>query len=178
LRSDDSKNASAAAYLLLRFALFEVYKINEPVEFEIAPRGKPTLKKYPHIHFNLSHSKGVAACVVADFEVGVDVQSIKSVSSKTAKRVATAQEYKEFLTAESPDDYFCKIWTIKESYVKMTGQGLTTEFRDISAEKIPNIYTFKGNGYYCSTCGSQRFGDETSASVRNIRREDFELLYR
>jgi len=174
LRSSIGKNASAAVYLLLRFALREVYDINEPVEFEIASKGKPVLKNHPRIHFNLSHSKGVAACVIADFEVGVDVQNIRSVSGKTAKRVLTAEEYEAFLTSSYPDEYFCKIWTIKESYVKMTGQGLTTELGDLSAEKISNIYAFRGDDYYCSVCGL-----ETSVEkVRKIGREDLEQLYK
>jgi len=174
LRSGTGKNASAAAYLLLRFALNEVYNINEAVEFEIASKGKPALKKYPRIYFNLSHSKGVAACVIADFEVGVDVQNIRSVSEKTAKRVLTSEEYEAFLTTSYPDEYFCNIWTIKESYVKMTGLGLTTELRDLSAEKISNIYTFRGDDYYCSVCSSVT----TVEKVRIIGREDLEQLYK
>ena len=174
LRSNSGRDASAAAYLLLRFALFEVYGINEPVEFELAAKGKPTLKVYPDIHFNLSHSQGVAACVVADFEVGVDVQNVRKVSGKTAKRVLTKEEYEVLLTTNNPDDYFCKIWTIKESYVKMTGQGITAELGEISAEQIENIFAFKGDDYYCSVCSPA----VSTEKVRHVRRNDFEQLYK
>jgi hypothetical protein len=55
----------------------------------------------------------------------------------------------------------------------MTGQGITTELGEISAEKIDSIYTFKGEDYYCSVCSLNSF----SGNVRQIRREDLEQLY-
>ena len=123
----------------------------------------------------------MAACVVADFEVGVDVQNIRHVSGKTAKRVLTAEEYNIFLTSSNPEEYFCGIWTIKESYLKMTGRGITTELGDISAESKTNIYTLKGDDYYCSVCSSvasQNLSSEAPEKVRNIGREELEQLYR
>jgi len=181
LRSSTGRNTSAAAYLLLRFALREAYNLNEAVKFKFATKGKPALENYPHIHFNLSHSKGVVACVVADFEVGVDVQNIRHVSGKTAKRVLTEEEYVTFQKSDNPDEYFCKIWTIKESYVKMTGQGITNELREISAGEIKNIHTFKGENYYCSVCGSvasKSLACEAPEKVRHLGREDLEQFYK
>ena len=174
LRSSSGRNASTAAYLLLRFALRDLYQISEPVEFKFASKGKPVLRNYPRIHFNLSHSKGVAACVVALFEVGIDVQNIRNVSGKTAKRVLTEEEFGTFLESSNPNEYFCSLWTIKESYLKMTGQGIRTELRNISAEEVENIHTFKGVDYYCSVCGSVASIDK----VRHIGREDLEQLYK
>ncbi|MCL2662414.1 MAG: 4'-phosphopantetheinyl transferase superfamily protein [Oscillospiraceae bacterium] len=188
LRSHTGRNVSAAAYLLLRYALRELYNINEPVDFNIKSKGKPTLEKYPHIHFNLSHSKNAAACVVADFEVGVDIQNIRNVTGKTAKRVLTEEEYETFRTTLNPAEYFCKIWTIKESYVKMTGQGITMEFGEISAKDISNIYTIKGDDYYCSVCSLISAEkpphavlatiSEVPENVKILRREDLEQLYK
>ena len=172
LRYQNGKKESVAAYLLLRIALREVYNINEAVEFNHLEKGKPVLKHYPHIYFNLSHSRGVAACVVSDREVGVDVQSIRPVTDKAAKRILTEPEYTEFKTASNPDEYFCEIWAIKESQMKKTGQGIAAAFRKMPADEIKDKSVFKEKNYFCCVCGSF----SQAMQVRYIRREDFEQL--
>ena len=169
LRSPEKKKASAIAYLLLRLALSETYGINETVEFNYADKGKPLLKKYPHIHFNLSHSKTVVACAISNNEVGVDVQYITPVTDLLAKRVLTGQEYDEFKSSLIPDEYFCEIWTIKESYLKLIGKGITTELRDIDANEVSDIMIYRSNEYFCCVCGSKM-------QTKHVRREDFEHL--
>jgi len=169
LRSQANRNASIIAYLLLRLALKNIYGINEAVEFDYAQKGKPGLLKYPDIHFNLSHSKSAIACVVSSVEVGVDVQDIVSVNDKVAKRVLTDDEFIEFKSSNTPDEYFCKIWTIKESVVKRTGQGLASDFRKITASEVVEITTYKGKNYFCSVCGPEM-------QTKFIRRENFEEL--
>jgi len=154
LHSSLCKKASAAVYLLLRIALNEVYGINEVVEFDYNEKGKPSLVKYPNIHFSLSHSHNIAACVVSDNPIGLDAQKICPVSDKVAKRVLTKDEYSTYINSREPNDYFCKIWAIKESYIKKMGDGITFVFDDISAEEIIDKNVFKEKDYYCCVCGS------------------------
>jgi len=172
LRSFAHSNASAIVYLLLRLALKENYDINEAVLFDYTEKGKPILKDYPHIHFNLSHSNSIAACVVNDTPVGVDVQQIKNVSDKVAGRVLTEKELLTFKSSLAPIEYFCKIWTIKESFLKRSGQGITTDLREISADDLKEIITFRGLNYFCSVCG--QFLSEVV--IKRVGREDFEKL--
>jgi len=172
LRPGIGRNASAVAYLLLRLALREVYNINEPVEFRYASKGKPALRNFSQIFFNLSHSKGAAVCSVAGFEVGVDVQRIRRVTDRTAKRVLSPLEFEEFKASDNTDEYFCKLWAIKESYLKMTGQGITSEVRDVLVDDIKNVFSFEENGYYYSVCGSSK----PLTDVKRIGREYFEQL--
>jgi len=172
LRYKNGKNESANAYMLLRIALRENYGIDDAVEFGYHEKGKPFLKDFPGIHFNLSHSKGVAACVVSDSEVGVDVQTIRSVTDRTAKRVLTEAEYAVFKGVPKPDEYFCGIWAIKESYMKRNGQGIAAAFRKLPADEITDRKLIREKDYYCSVCGS--FLERMK--VKYIRREDFELL--
>lgn len=40
--------------------------------------GKPYLRDYPGIHFNISHCEGLVACAFSDTETGVDVERILS----------------------------------------------------------------------------------------------------
>ena len=170
LRSPLKKKASVAAYLLLRLALKVDYGINEAVEFEYAEKGKPILRDYPHIKFNLSHSKNTVACVVSNDEVGVDVQHITPISDSVAKRVLTECEFKAFKESMTPDNYFCEIWVIKEAFLKKTGQGIASELRDLTADKVTDKLLYKGKDYYCCACGPDM-------EIKLIRREDIEQLY-
>ena len=167
IKSVHNKKASAAVYLLLRMLLSDVYGIDKPVSFDFFKKGKPYLKDYPEIHFNLSHSAIMAAAAVSDAPVGIDVQEIRGTADKLAKRVLTNSEYKMFNENPKPDDFFCKIWTIKESYLKKTGDGISKELRDINAVDIKDIKTCDFNGYYCSICGEDM-------QIKHIGRKDIE----
>ena len=162
-----SRKVSVAVYLLLRRALFEVYNINEAVEFEYTDKGKPLLKDHPHIHFSLSHSKNHAACAVSDNEVGVDIQQIVPVSDAVAKRVLTDEEYSRFKAAAEKDEYFCEIWTVKESFLKKTGQGIASEIRNIAADTVIEKKVYRGMDYFCCVCGNDM-------EVKKIGREGLE----
>jgi len=161
------QKASAMAYLLLRIALFKDFGIDEAVIFKFADNGKPLLNDFSHLYFNLSHSKDAAACAVSEVEVGVDVQIIKPITDKLAKRVLTPHEYASFKESPDPEDYFFRIWVIKESFIKKTGHGLAAELRAIEADEIKNITIFKNKDYYYSLCGPEM-------QVKHIRREDIE----
>jgi len=176
LRLAKSKTSSAVVYLLLRLALMETYGINEVVEFDYCGNGKPVLKDHPQIHFNLSHTSDTAACVVADAAVGVDVQSITNVKDRVARRVLTDAEYNGFLTSPEPEKYFCEIWSIKESFLKKTGQGIAAELSEISAADIYDKMVIKGDGYFCCVNGSSVISRKP-VDIRYIGGEDFGKLF-
>jgi len=168
-QSKQSRKLSIGVYLLLRFALKENYDIDEAVDFEYSDKGKPSLKNHPDIYFSLSHSRNVVVCAVSDSEVGVDVQYIAPVSDKVAKRVLTDEEYDIFKKSSVKDEYFCEIWTIKESYLKKTGQGICTELRNLSADSVKAGTIHRGGDYICCVTG-------TDKRVRIVGREEIEGL--
>jgi len=172
IRFQNGKKESTVAYLLLRIALNEVYGIDKIVEFDYLDMGKPILRDFPQIYFSLSHTKGVAACVVSDFEVGVDVQIIRPVTDKAANRVLTEVEYTEFKAAKNPDEFFCKIWAVKESCMKKTGQGMAAAFKKLPVKDINDINVFREKDYFCSVCGTSAL----NMQVKYIRRDDLEQL--
>lgn len=148
------RKLSAAAYMLLRLALANHYGIDESVVFSYRQNGKPFLRDYPHIHFNLSHCLSAVACVVSSNEVGVDVQEIAPVSDDLAKRVLTKREYAVFRTAGNPFRQFCEYWTIKESWLKKTGMGIGTDLTDLSAEELRGeTLLTSGKDYCCCVAG-------------------------
>jgi len=164
-RSPLGRKLSVGVSLLLCLALKEEYSIEEAVEFGYNEDGKPFLKDHPHIHFNLSHCKKALACAVSDSEVGVDVQDIRPVSDKVAKRVLTENEYAGYKAAQVPEDYFCRIWAVKESFLKQTGQGIRGDLRKISAESITDKTIYRGAGYFCCVTGSD-------VQMKRVGRED------
>jgi 4'-phosphopantetheinyl transferase len=125
------KKLCAAAYLLLAYGLAREYGLSGPFAFVFNEYGKPALRDYPHIHFNMSHCVHGAACAVSDREVGLDMQEIVRFNGVLARRVCSDDEFRSLLQSENPDRDFCRLWTQKESTVKLLGTGISVELTHI-----------------------------------------------
>nr|WP_288828711.1 4'-phosphopantetheinyl transferase superfamily protein [uncultured Clostridium sp.] len=140
--------------LLLRKGLKEDYGIEYgdgiPVPVLKGRHGKPQLKDYPHIYHNISHTEGLAACALGDVPVGIDVELIRPFSEKIIRKVMSDQEKEQYgkLKGEERTAFFFKIWTLKESYVKAAGWGITIPLTDFSFHLEPV-------GVTCSVPGVQ-----------------------
>ena len=94
--------------------------------------GKPVLANgpaEPNLLFNLSHTEGLVACVVArDWEVGIDVENVgRSVNLDVARRFFAPAEvaFLEQVPEDQRQTTFFLFWTLKEAYVKARGLGLS-----------------------------------------------------
>lgn len=133
LRFDKDKRLSLGADALLRFALAELgLDPDEPIAEE--PGGKPYLLKRPDVRFNLSHSGSQALCAVSANEIGCDVDAIDDVELSVAERVLHPEELARLMALEDAARwrYFCRLWTLKESFMKATGLGLALEPNDFA----------------------------------------------
>lgn len=92
--------------------------------------GKPELDGF---YFNLSHSHEMAVCAVSECPVGCDIEKIGKPLSKIARRFFHENEiqYLESLDEEQQNDGFYRLWTMKESYVKMTGEGMKVPLNQV-----------------------------------------------
>ncbi|MBE6516888.1 MAG: 4'-phosphopantetheinyl transferase superfamily protein [Thermoplasmata archaeon] len=88
------------------------------------PNGKPVFER-DDMHLSVSHSGGLVAIAWSDGPVGVDVQESRSMGN-IASRILSPKE------SALSDTILLSIWAAKESYVKMTGEGLSKDFRDIT----------------------------------------------
>ena len=61
-----------AAYLLLCEGLQKEYGITDKPVFDYGEHGKPFIMGHPEIHFNLSHCREAAICIIAEHPVGID----------------------------------------------------------------------------------------------------------
>ena len=130
-RREHDQRLCVAAYILLQQALKAEYDINEPPQFIFGPHGKPALKNHPEIHFNLSHCNEAAACMVSSRPVGIDVESIRPFDSELAAVTMNTEELRIIKSSPDPSIAFTRYWTMKESLLKLTGEGITDNLHGI-----------------------------------------------
>lgn len=104
--------------------------------------GKPYLRDYPNVHFNISHSGQFVVCAVSANPIGVDVQVIVPYQRDVAKRVCSPEELMQIESSPDPSVEFTKCWTQKEAYVKMKGTGLFNGLEMVDAFQN-KVQTFK-----------------------------------
>ena len=125
-RTDLLRRQSVAAWMLLRDALRRDFGIVEMPEVAFTDAGKPFFSDRHDIHFNLSHCREAVACAVDIEPVGVDVEAVvKKIDDAVLREVLNDTEIARVLAAESREEEFTRLWTMKESAVKLTGEGLT-----------------------------------------------------
>ena len=110
-----------AAYTLLCAAL----GCQTPPPCRILPGGKPVLEGREDLHFSLTHCDGLAACLVAPTPCGVDAEAIRPLRPRVIRRAFTPAEAEQIRHSPCPDETFFRLWTLKESFVKATGAGIS-----------------------------------------------------
>ncbi len=105
-------------------------------------KGKPRFKSLP-LHFSISHSGGLAAVVLSDRNIGVDVEYVDAHRNISAisKRFFSAEEHLRLCDSNSPAEDFFSLWTKKEALAKLTGEGLASVCRSDTLDIIK--YDFK-----------------------------------
>jgi 4'-phosphopantetheinyl transferase len=101
--------------------------------FETNAYGRPHISQpsvSSNLRFNLSNTTGLVACAVSiDVETGIDVENITRPvdADEVAPSVFAPEELADFRHARLEDrrDRFFSYWTLKESYIKARGMGLS-----------------------------------------------------
>ncbi len=124
-----------------------------PFAIAYEEKGKPYLSGREDICFNISHSGDYVCVAVSSLPVGIDIQENPGKQSaavygecptgdsryttggqeeiyrkerKIAERFYTASDRKRLaLCGEEYGDLFYRMWSIKESYIKLTGEGMS-----------------------------------------------------
>ena len=147
LSDKNAKYLSLAAELLIKKACedFGIDYLNEEIVFN--ENGKPSFKNSKYF-FNTSHSGKYALCVISDKEVGCDIEEIKEYKEKVAKRFFTNKENEYLDLTTDKDELFYRLWTIKESYSKCIGKGLTIPLNSFEVSNDSNNIIIKGKDNY------------------------------
>lgn len=137
---------------LLWHALKELTDNGVPTEkVEVDAQGKPYLKNSP-FYFNISHSHAYVVCAVGLEELGIDIQYHKHGNiERLAKRTLTRKEWEEFLYSTDKTHFFYERWSEKESYLKYTGEGIRSDMRELSIDKVLKHIPIEPD-YSCTLC--------------------------
>ena len=128
---DKDKRLSLGAGVLLEAALAD-QGVND-MTFTTKQNKKPCLAHTDNISFNISHSGTKVMCSVSDKDIGCDVEQITDIDMEIAKRFFFAGEYKALMNCTEKgerNDLFFRYWTLKESFMKVTGLGFRLELDD------------------------------------------------
>ena len=120
-----------AAYLLLCEGLQKEYGIAEKPVFDYGEHGKPFIVGHPEIHFNLSHCREAAICIIADHPVGIDIESIREFKPTLVDYTMNEEEVFSIYQAERSDIEFIKLWTQKEAVLKLSGEGISRDMKQV-----------------------------------------------
>lgn len=142
-RQKDDQLRSLFSELLIHFIIGnKCESIHPEIEFLYNEYGKPYLKQTETcLHFNISHSGDWIVCVTDKQQVGIDVEEIRPIDLCLANRFFSEKEV--FQLKETKEEKklseFYNLWTLKESYIKAVGKGLSIPLDSFS------ILTVNGN---------------------------------
>lgn len=126
-----------SAHTLKRLALGFVTGIApDKLVFGTTHYGKPVLESASNLHFNLSHTSGMAAFAWSlTTELGIDIEHIDHIPAEIdpvwEEFFLTPQERDYLSTKLDRRQELLKFWTAKEAIAKSEGLGLTLPFNKI-----------------------------------------------
>lgn len=116
--ADDVKKLGPLfAYALLRYAMGGIAP-----EIEWKSGEKPSFKGETGLHFSLSHTEGLALCALSDSPCGTDCERIREVKMRVWQRTMSENE---LLWADNEPQKLFMLWSLKESFLKLSGKGLS-----------------------------------------------------
>jgi 4'-phosphopantetheinyl transferase len=150
----EDRDTFTAAHALARVMLSEVTGLPTATwRYITGPFGKPAIAPGcgdSGLRFNISHTRGLAACAVTrEDELGLDVEaSDRPTDLETASRYFAADEVHTILDAE-PEKRGClffRFWTLKEAFIKATGEGLNRPLDSFAFSLDPIRVAFHTRG--------------------------------
>ena len=181
-RNEIDRRRSLSAEALLNHVLKENFpEIKVPVSLSIDEFEKPFLtgtdtimngETMPNaeilstVSFNLSHSGDYALCAIGTHSLGCDIERRKENNVGVARRFFTRKECEHIADV----DAFFTYWTLKESFVKAVGKGLSMPMNSFEVQmgtdrapvsyvcdSIETQYIGKNfdeiDGYFVAVCG-------------------------
>jgi len=134
------------AYLLLKNGIRQYFGYDIDPKFEYGKNGKPFIKGFPHIHFNISHCDAAVVCALHDAPIGVDVEIVPDdLDMDLCCSCLNEDEIRDVFSSGNPSRKFTLWWTMKESYLKLTGEGLVDDLSSIFEDGRFSKYRFESS---------------------------------
>lgn len=148
IKNKQQQKVSIHAYYYL---LHYLKKIDGKVELSFDTYNKPYVKNNKNIFISLSHSKNHFIFAISNQSIGVDLEYISDFSFLEQTHL-----YNRIVSLKEQSDFACntndliKIWTIKESYLKLLGVGLTKDLQQVQIFKDKVGLSSLNDAYYTS----------------------------
>lgn len=156
------KSQAAACASLMGLYLLSRAGMRGILDYEV--NGRPLLRG-TEVDFSISHTGEKVFCALLshapmqDARVGLDAEQAGRLSNGTMQALAErwfAKGERERFAAETTEDSFLRIWTRKEAYVKMTGEGMRDLQRTdtVALAKAGNcsFYEYRVDGVFVTIC--------------------------
>ena len=148
------------SYLLTMYGIYKMFGVANP-DIAATKYGKLYLVDQPGIHFNISHCSKGCVCAISDYAIGVDIQDIHPFSWTVANHCCSSAELRLLEDSANPAVDFTRIWTMKESFLKMKGTGIVDDLCTLDTTKLQDrIKTFAINECYISVASAESFQEE------------------
>ncbi|KIQ79982.1 4-phosphopantetheinyl transferase [Bacillus sp. L_1B0_8] len=124
--------------VMIRSIICKRYKIsNQDIKYSYNKYGKPNWIGDKFFCFNISHSGDWIVCIVGNTSVGIDIEQMRPIKLETISQLFSMKEIEDLnlKVLTEKNDYFYDLWTLKESYIKAIGTGLSTPFNSFTIKK-------------------------------------------
>ncbi|MFB1052006.1 4'-phosphopantetheinyl transferase superfamily protein [Paraliobacillus sp. JSM ZJ581] len=179
LRYDVDRIRSMLGEIIARKCISEVIGLPlKSIEFHTDTYGKPYVNLEKPLSFNWSHSGDWILFAVDSEQVGIDVETVRSMEvMDVARDFFDPQEVAQLegINTLEQNRRFFTVWTLKESYIKWKGTGLSTplnSFRFLYNQQKDLVFSnnhgdtcfFKtidlDSRHYAAVCMSRNYGQE------------------
>lgn len=126
--------ARQLAWALLACAARRTWGVERLPELERGAHGKPFFSQLPQWCFNISHSGQIAVCALGEVPVGLDIQMHRGARDALLRQVCSQTQRRWLAQRGDSPQAFARLWSMKESRCKWSGEGLQ---RPISAISVP-----------------------------------------
>lgn len=100
-RKTDAGREHRLGRQLLRYGLEQEY--GRTWEAVCGPHGRPVLAEGPEgLQFSITHTRGLAACLIGERNLGLDAEQIRPADMRTARKVCTDGELEYVLSGTGP----------------------------------------------------------------------------
>ena len=129
-RPEELSHQRALSERLLQWALKEEFGL----ELSALVRGKGASGK-PYflgcpIQFSVSHTHGLVCCGLSRTPLGVDAESPRPCKEALIQRACNQEELTWLAGQKERETAFLSLWTLKESVMKLEGQGIAMGFQN------------------------------------------------
>jgi 4'-phosphopantetheinyl transferase len=161
----EDKNIFLCSQVMKRIVCGRIMNIPpDEISFGFTENKKPFINGHSDFHFNISHSGNWMTMIFSKNPCGIDVEKIQPDFDfdEVMQSAYHPDEIGYVQQSQNNTKAFFRIWTIKESFLKATGDGLIDNLSDLNMmgnstlleHSIPwQIQSFMiDGGYYCSIC--------------------------